>query len=79
MCPFVLVRVAEKEPGPQRLLVRSAHDASEPRLLAAVTAEVRLHAASGKHCARSQLTPLCIRMLQPDLALFQMPTALFTD
>ncbi|KAK9804125.1 hypothetical protein WJX73_001714 [Symbiochloris irregularis] len=40
-CPFVLVRVAEREPGPKCLLVRSAHDASEPRLLAAVTAEAQ--------------------------------------
>ena len=40
-CPFVLVRVAEREPGPHRLLVRSIQDASEARLLAAASAEVR--------------------------------------
>ena len=39
-CRFVLVRIAERQPGPQRLLVRSAQDACQARLQAAVAAEV---------------------------------------
>lgn len=41
-CPFVLVRVTERESGPHCLLVRSTANASEARLMAAVIAEVGL-------------------------------------